>query len=70
MITSVLKVYSVNDTTINECAAVHGMRTSRENQSAQRKPVPVPLCPPQIPHDLTWDQTQAAMVGAYYDTEY
>jgi hypothetical protein len=23
----------------------------RENRSARRKPAPVPLCPPQIPHD-------------------
>jgi hypothetical protein len=30
-----------------------GMMTSRENQSTWRKPAPVPLCPPQIPHDLT-----------------
>jgi hypothetical protein len=27
------------------------------------KPVPVPLCPPQIPHGLTWDQTGASAVG-------
>jgi hypothetical protein len=26
-------------------------------------PVPVPLCPPQIPHGLTRDQTQASAVG-------
>jgi hypothetical protein len=24
------------------------------------KPVPVPLCPPQIPHGLTRDRTQAS----------
>jgi hypothetical protein len=24
----------------------------------------VPLCPPQIPHDLTWVRTQAAAVGS------
>jgi hypothetical protein len=23
----------------------------------------VRLCPPQIPHELTWDRTQAAAVG-------
>jgi hypothetical protein len=39
-----------------------GMRTGRENWSTQSKPAPVPLCPPQIPHDLTWDRTQAATV--------
>jgi hypothetical protein len=25
----------------------------RGNRSTQRNPAPVPLCPPQIPHDLT-----------------
>jgi hypothetical protein len=24
----------------------------------------VPLCPPQIPHDLTWDRTRAAAMGS------
>jgi hypothetical protein len=36
----------------DECAAVGGMRIGRGNQSTRRKPAPVPLCPPQIPHDL------------------
>jgi hypothetical protein len=40
------------------------MRLGRGNQSTQRKPAPVPLCPPQIPHDLTWTQSQAAAVGS------
>jgi hypothetical protein len=30
-----------------------GMMISKGNRSTQRKPAPVPLCPPQIPHDLT-----------------
>jgi hypothetical protein len=30
------------------------------NRSTRRKPAPVPLCPPQIPHDLTWARTRAA----------
>jgi hypothetical protein len=28
------------------------------------KPAPAPLCPPQIPHHLTWDRTEAAAVGS------
>jgi hypothetical protein len=28
-----------------------------------QKPVPVPLCPPQIPHGLSRDQTRASAVG-------
>jgi hypothetical protein len=31
----------------------------------QRKPASVPLGPPQIPHYLTWDQTQATTVGSW-----
>jgi hypothetical protein len=41
----------------DECDAVSGMRIGRGNRSTRRKPAPVLLCPPQIPHDLTWDQT-------------
>jgi hypothetical protein len=35
------------------CGAIGGMRIGRGNRSTRRKPAPVPLCPPQIPHDLT-----------------
>jgi hypothetical protein len=30
-----------------------GMIIGRGNRSTRRKPAPVSLCPPQIPHDLT-----------------
>jgi hypothetical protein len=55
MILPVMGLYSVDDRMINECGAVGGKKTGWGNQSSQRKPVPVPLCPPQIPHDWTWD---------------
>jgi hypothetical protein len=42
----------------DEFGAVSGMRIGRVNQSIQRKPAPVSLCPPQIPHVLTWTQTR------------
>jgi hypothetical protein len=29
---------------------------------------PVPLCPPQIPHGLTWDRIRAAMMGSQRST--
>jgi hypothetical protein len=45
---------------IDECGAVGGMRIGRGNRSTRRNPVPVPLCPPQIPHELTWGGTRAA----------
>jgi hypothetical protein len=44
---------------IDDCAAFGGMRIGRGNRSARRKPAPVPLRPPQIPHYLTWDRTRA-----------
>jgi hypothetical protein len=40
-----------------KCGALGGMRIVR------RKPAPASLRSPQIPHDLTWDQTRAAAVG-------
>jgi hypothetical protein len=36
----------------DDYGAVGGMRIGRGNQSTRRKPAPVPLCAPQIPHDL------------------
>jgi hypothetical protein len=36
----------------------------RGNRSIRRKLSPVPLCPPQIPDDLTWTGTRAAAVGS------
>jgi hypothetical protein len=44
----------------DECGAVGGMRLGRGNRSTRRKPAPVPLRPPQILYDLTWDRTWAA----------
>jgi hypothetical protein len=32
-----------------DCGAVGGMKIGRGNRSTRRKPVPAPLCPPQIP---------------------
>jgi hypothetical protein len=48
----------------DDYGAVGGIRIGRGNRSTRRKPVPVPLYPPQIPHDLTCDQTRAAAVGS------
>jgi hypothetical protein len=35
----------------DECGAVDRMKIGRGNRSTRKKPAPVPLCPPQIPHD-------------------
>jgi hypothetical protein len=47
----------------DEYGAVGGMRIGRGNRSTLRNPAPVPLCPPQILHDLTWARTLVAAVG-------
>jgi hypothetical protein len=36
----------------DECGGLGGT-LGRGNRSTRRKPAPVPICPPQIPHDLT-----------------
>jgi hypothetical protein len=46
----------------DDFVAVGGM-ISKGNRSTRRKPVPVPLCPPQIPHGLARARTRAAAVG-------
>jgi hypothetical protein len=45
----------------DECGAVGGI-IGRENQRTLRKPTSVMVCPPYIPHDLTWARTRAAAV--------
>jgi hypothetical protein len=35
----------------DDCVAICGMQIGRRNRGTRRKPAPVPLCPPQIPHD-------------------
>jgi hypothetical protein len=50
-----LKSYMKDDV---ECEAVGGT-LGKVNGSTWRKPVPVPRCPQQAPHDLTWVRTHA-----------
>jgi hypothetical protein len=47
----------------NDCGAIGGMRIGRVNRSTRRKPAPVPLRLPQMPHDLIRARTRAAEVG-------
>jgi hypothetical protein len=46
-------LYQPQMTDDGDCEATGGMKTGRENRSTRTKPAPVPLCSPQIPHDLT-----------------
>jgi hypothetical protein len=48
----------------DKCGAFGAMRIGRGNLSTWKKPAPVSLCPPQIPHDLTWARTRASAVGS------
>jgi hypothetical protein len=52
---SISKLNGIDDRMINEYGAVGEMRICRENRNTWRKPTSLELCPPQIPHDLTWD---------------
>jgi hypothetical protein len=47
----------------DESGAIGGINIGRWYRSTRRKPSPVPLCPPQIPHDPTRARTRAAAVG-------
>jgi hypothetical protein len=38
---------------------IGGMKIGRGNRCTGRKPAPVPLCPPQIPHNQTRARTRA-----------
>jgi hypothetical protein len=40
------------------------MRTGTGSRRTRKKPAPLPVSPPQIPHDLTWARTRAAAVGS------
>jgi hypothetical protein len=48
----------------DDCGKVSGM-IGKENRSTRRKPTPVSLCPPQIPHDLTRALTLVAAVESW-----
>jgi hypothetical protein len=48
----------------DQCGAVGGMRVGKGNRSTRSKPVPVPLYPPQIQHDLALARIWAAAVGS------
>ena len=38
------------------------MKLTGEIRQLGEKPVAVSLCPPQTPHELTWDRTRASAV--------
>jgi hypothetical protein len=58
----VSKLCSIADRIINECGEVDGMRIGRGNRKIREKTSLMPLFPPQISHDLSWDRTRTALV--------
>jgi hypothetical protein len=52
----------------DESGAVGRMEIGWGNRSTRRKPAPLPLCPPQIPHDLIWAWNRAAALGSRRQT--
>jgi hypothetical protein len=44
--------YQPQMTDDGDCGEIGGMKIDRGNRSTRRKPAPVPLYQPQIPHDL------------------
>jgi hypothetical protein len=49
MTLSGLRQYNIVDRIINKCGTLGGVRIAKGNISTQRNPVPLPICPPQIP---------------------
>jgi hypothetical protein len=47
----------------NDAVSIETNSVDNDYGSALRKPSPVSLCPPLIPHELTWARTRAAAVG-------
>jgi hypothetical protein len=39
------------------------MRTGKRSQRTRKQPAAVPLCPPQVAHDLPWDWTEQLRWG-------
>jgi hypothetical protein len=57
-------LYQPQMTEDGDCGKIGGMIIGRGNRSTRRKPAPVPLCSPQIPHYQTRARNRAATVGA------
>jgi hypothetical protein len=57
---SVSGLYTVNDRMTNAYEGARRMRTDWTNRNTRRMSVSAPLCPPKIPHELTWDRNRAA----------
>jgi hypothetical protein len=48
----------------DDYGATVGMKGDRRIRSTRRKPAPMPICPPQIPHGLIRALTRASAVGS------
>jgi hypothetical protein len=57
---------SSEDGLINEYGAVERGRIFKGDRNIRRNTIPVPFCPPQIPHDLTWARNLIAAIGSWH----
>jgi hypothetical protein len=48
----------------DDCEAIRGINEWQDKPKYSEKPAPVPLCRPQIPHDVTRARTRDAAVGS------
>jgi hypothetical protein len=46
-------IVPASDDDDDDCGVIGGMRNDKGNRSTWKKPAPVPLYPPQIPHELS-----------------
>jgi hypothetical protein len=59
-------LYQPQMTDDGDCGTIGGIKIGRGNRSTRRKPAPLPLCPPQIPHDLTRARARATAMGSLH----
>jgi hypothetical protein len=52
----------------NECGIDGAMRIEEKNRITRTKLAPVPFCPPEISHVLSWFLTRVAVVGSRIPT--
>ena len=64
-----MKIAYINTLSVDETDARNGgMTLTGKTEVLGEKLVPVPLCPPQIPHGLTWNRTRASAVRGLRQT--
>jgi hypothetical protein len=58
-------LYQLWMTDCDDCVEAVRLNECKRNRSTRKNPAPVPLRPPQIPHDMTRNQTRATGVESW-----